>query len=332
MPNTIGGGNGSMSDNIMMIGPSRAGKTTLLSVLRLASARRLKNAGRVRIRPVNEEAKQLFERTLDIAETGAIVHPANVSATKYVFELNCDVDNRVKVEHFETAPGKWPWSEPIKIDRSYFEVKKESKAFTLNVLDGKGGDIFGKPDELEDRGEYDRRRAELVEMATQSSALIVCVNASDQNSTRLFFTGLQRFLDEVHSSGVRTPFSRVAIALTQADRKVEDFGSSAQTMLEEMDPAETASATFGYYAKHGLFQALDPPARDQVYASWVSVYGFIPNEGSVNYDSSHDRIAIFRPDDARWTDDWIPYGVIEPFLFACTGEVIGLKKVQESSD
>ncbi len=322
-----------MSDNIMMIGPSKAGKTTLLSVLRMASARRLKNAGRVQIRPVNEEANQLFERTLDIAETGAIAHPANVSATKYLFELTCEVERRVRVENYDTAPGKWPWSEPIRIDRSYFETKKEFKSFTLNVLDGKGGDIFGKPGELDDRSEYDRRRAELVNMAAQSSALIICVNASDQKSTRLFFTGLQRFLDEVHASGVKTPFNRVAIALTQADRKVEEFGSSAQKILEEdLDPADAAAETFGYYATHGLFQALDPPARDLVYASWVSVYGFIPREGSVNYDSTHDRIAIFRPDDARWTDEWIPYGVIEPFLFACTGEVIGLKKVREASE
>ena len=326
-----------MADNIMMIGPSKAGKTTLLSVLRLASARRLKNNARVNIRPVNQEARQLFSRATNIAETGAIRHPPNVSAEKYEFELICDVEVEVKVPHFETIPAMAFGMIPARtIDKSYFERQTQSKTFTLTVMDGKGGDIFGEPgdDDLEDPGERERRRADLVRMAAQSSALIICVNANDPKSTRHFFTGLQTFLDDVHSGGVRTPFDRIAIALTQADRLVEGFGSSAQTTLEGRDPAREASSTLGYFATHALFQALDPPARKRVYAGWVSVYGFIPKEGSVNYDSTQDRITIFRPDNARWTDDWIPYGVLEPFFFACTGEseVVGLKQVTESSD
>jgi hypothetical protein len=320
------------SDNIMMIGPSRAGKTTLLSVLRLASARKLKNASRVRIRPVNDEAKVLFERALDIAVNGAIVHAPNVDATRYIFELTCDAEKRVQVVEYEDEPGMFPWSKPTRVEKIHYKMVKEPRTFTLNVLDGKGGDIFGDRDELEDVSVYNQRRAELVAMAAQSAALVVCVNSSDRDSTKLFFRGLQRFLDEVHLSGVRTPFARVAIALTQADRKVEQFGSSAQVRLEAMDPATEASETLGFYARQGLFQALEPAARGLVYAGWVSVYGFIQDEGSVNFDSANDRIAIFRPDDARWTDKWFPFGVIEPFLFACTGEVSSLKQVSEPED
>jgi hypothetical protein len=310
------------NDNIMMIGPTQAGKTSLLSVLRLASARKV-NGKRVRIRPVNDHAKELFGRALDIVETGAIRHGANVSSTRYVFELTCDIKKRVRVEHFEEVPHRF-WGQPTRVDRSYFEMVDEPRTFTLNVLDGKGGDVFGGRGDLEDEGEYRRRRAELVEMAGQSSALVICVNASDPTSTKHFFRNLQGFLDDVHSGGVRTPFARVAIALTQADRKVEQCGSSAQKTLEELDPADEATRTLGVHAKAGLFQALGEAAQRNVYAGWVSVYGFIPDEGSVNFDSVNGRIAIFRPDDAKWTDDWVPHCVLEPFLFACTGDAEGL--------
>ena len=157
------------SDNIMMIGPSRAGKTTLLSVLRLASARRLKNSGMVEIRPINDDASLLFERALDIRLTGSIVPGPTTEAKKYTFALTCEVQNRVKVEHFQDMPGRWPWSEPVKVDKSYYKLVKEPRTFTLTVLDGKGGDVFDGRDELEDEGTYQRRRSELVQLAAQSA-------------------------------------------------------------------------------------------------------------------------------------------------------------------
>jgi hypothetical protein len=120
--------------------------------------------------------------------------------------------------------------------------------------------------------------------------------------------------------------------MTQADRKVEQFGSSARLRLEELDPAAEAAETIGFYARSELFQALEPVARKNVYASWVSVYGFIPVEGSVNFDSKNERIAIYRENDAKWTDDWLPYGVIEPFLFACTGATAGLRQLPEPTE
>ena len=128
---------------------------------------------------------------------------------------------------------------------------------------------------------------------------------------------------------MRTPFARVAIALTQADRKVEHHGSMAQIKLEEMDPAVEASKALGFYAKSGLFRCWSRPARKNVYAGWVSVYGFMAEEGSVNFDSARDQVANFRPDNAQWTDEWVPYGVIEPLLFACTGEASGLSPMAE---
>ena len=291
-----------MPDNIMMIGPSLAGKTTLLSVLRLASAGKLKNEKKVRIRPLNDDAKQLFERARDIVDSGSIIHAPNAMATRYEFELICDIEKRVKVVEYKEELGMFPWSKPTRVEVIRYEQVKEPKSFTLHVLDGKGGDIFGS--------RQPRR--------TPASTTVWCGDGrdglpvlrvdrvrqipNDPENTKLFFTGLQRFLDEVNGSGVGTPFARVVIALTQADRTVEKFGSSAQMKLEEMDPADVASKTLGRYAKNDLFEALGSAASKQVYAGWVSVYGFIPNEGSVNFDSVNDRIAIFRADDASWLD------------------------------
>jgi hypothetical protein len=319
------------TSNIMMIGPTKAGKTTLLSVLRLAAAR----YENVNIRPVSREAAQLFERALDIADTGTFTHDATAEATEYVFELHCRAQSRVKIEHFEeeAAPGiGWIFGGTVRVDRSFFKVVEEDAVFTLTVLDGRGGDIFGERDSMEDEDEYNRRRSRLVDLASKSVALIICVNANDPKATGHFFRGLQGFLDAVHATGNRTPFERVAIAMTQADRLVVDFGSSAQMELQKRDPAQDATETLGFYAKSALFQALEPVARKNVYAGWVSVYGFIPNEGSVNFQTSANRIEIFRPDDARWLDDWHPLGVIDPFLFACTGQNGNLSQLKENAD
>ena len=59
-----------------------------------------------------------------------------------------------------------------------------------------------------------------------------------------------------------------------------------------------------------------------MYAGWTSVYGFIELEGSVNFDATTGQMVIFRDDTAKWVDNWYPYGVVEPFLFACSGRVV----------
>lgn len=308
-------------ENIMMIGPSRAGKTSLLSVLRLASANCLHDNSRVEIDPVNDNAKQLFRKARDIVRTGNIVHEPTYSLLEYVFNLKCDVEKVVVKEVVEEEPGPFPWSKPKQVKRTVEVKVTVKKDFTLTVLDGKGGSVFGPPDEG-DPAEYARQRAEYVNLARKSVALVICMNANDPSTTADFFTDLQQFLDDVRVGSTPCPFERVAIAVTQADRQVEQFGSSALDRLEALDPAQSAAETMGRHARDGLFKALRPQARQMVYAGWTSVYGFIELEGSVNFDATTGQMVIFRDDTAKWVDNWYPYGVVEPFLFACSGRVV----------
>lgn len=321
------------SDHVMMIGPTKAGKTTLLAVLRLAASRKLKNVGKVRITPVNGPAKELFQLARGIEETGSFDFPGNLQTNRYEFTLTCQVERQVRIERWEERPGKYLWSKKQLVDCSEVETVTEPKSFTLTVIDGKGGDVLGKRDPTqESEAEYITRRRELVELATKSSALVSCINASDKKTTGAYFHGLQSFLDDIQEAAGRVPFERVVFAMTQSDKLVEHYGVGALSRLEDMNAATHATDALGRIATGELFEALSPAARAQVYAGWVSVYGFVPSEGSVNFDSANNRIAIFDPDDAGWLDDWVPHGVIEPFLFACTGTPGGLKPVTEPTD
>ena len=320
--------------NIMMIGPSQSGKTSLLSVFRLASARRLTDASKIGVWPINEHAKAIDRYSHEISIHGAINPPATAEATEYQFQLTCNVEKEVWVERMVEEPEASIWGifggRKVKVDKGYKEKRTEEKKFNLAVLDGRGEDIFGtiKDHEMEDQGSTENRLAALVELAANSVALIVCLNTSDSLVTQKFFSNFQVFLDGVREKRGKVPFERVVLALTQADRRVEDLGSSALMKLEEQNAAEAAREAIGFFAMSSLFGALEPSARNNVYAGWVSVYGFIPEEGSVNFDSTTDRVAIFQ-ENAKWTDDWHPYGVLEPFLFACTGRHLKLEKVAE---
>ena len=310
-----------LSPNIMMIGPTKAGKTTLLSVLRLASLREMSNGRKVDIEPVSQEAKELFRSSFYITKTGQLNHPGTLQASKYIFNLHCPFTQRVKVENIVETSF---FGMKRKVDESYYEDRTMRKSFTLTVLDGRGGHVFGERSEGEDKSEYERSRGELIELAASSVALIVCLNASDPKTTEFFFQGLLDFLDDVRAKAGRVPFERVVMVMTQADRLVEDLGNGAQIELEQRNAAAAVSDAMGFFARSSLFQSLQPATLSKIYAGWASVYGFCPGEGSVNYDSKADRIAIYRENDAKWTDHWHPYGIVEPFLFACTGEPVNL--------
>lgn len=108
---------------------------------------------------------------------------------------------------------------------------------------------------------------------------------------------------------------------------MEHHGSSAQAELEALNPADEATKALGAYAKASLFQSLESVAREHVYAGWASVYGFVPGDGSVNFDKHKNRIAVYREMDGKWTDEWFPIGIAEPFIFAATGSCLNIAKV-----
>lgn len=319
--------------NIMMIGPTESGKTTLLKVLRLAAARKLSDGTEVSVAPENPYAKQIFGEALSISKTGVFGRTGTLAPTECTFTISCEVEKDALVNNWvdKAKPGIRAWIEGTveKVNEPRTERIKEESVMRLTVLDGAGGDILGRAhdDKMEDQGAVKDSRSRLIELAAKSVALIVCVNASDSKSTEAFFRDFQEFFDDVKEYGGQVPFQRVAIVVTQADRLVEDFGSTALSELEQRDASAEASKAMGFFALSGLFQALSPEARERVYAGWASVYGFIPMEGSVNFDSEQNRMAIFKEDDARWTENWFPYGVVAPFVFACTGKTSNLVKV-----
>src|SRR5262249_53440193 len=143
-----------------------------------------------------------------------------------------------------------------------------------------------------------QRRQRLIQFAASQSGLVVCVDCCNRKASGDFFESMNAFLRDVArerrdktEEGQRgnremLPFQRVAIMLAQADRLVERQGTNAATALARLDPARHVRQLIGDIALSDLFLRLLPEARSQVYCGWSSVYGFIPEDGAVNFIST----------------------------------------------
>ena len=285
----------------IIIGPTSCGKTSLLSALKMAADQPRPGDTQYTVRSLDDRTLDFFVKLSGaILRTGRIEFPGTMGVSEYRFALE-------------------------QVSRGWFGNNRSTYEFLS--IDTQGGKALPKP---EDSTPPDP----VVIAATKASeSLILLVDAADQKAAGTFFVSLQPFLARAVDSDGKLNVKRVAIILTKADVLVGDQGASARAELERMDPWRYAlDSAIGIIPIRHLLQYLRPECHRAVRCGWASVYGFIPEDGAVNVVSTEDgdRLAVYNPHEASWVNQWHPYQVLDPFVFAATGNPMGLKPLPDT--
>lgn len=306
----------------LIIGPMRSGKTCLLATLETAAV--LANADRPGTYSVFSENKQMQDmrqRALrDMYEQGGIHLPPSDNTTTYEATLTCPTP--------PPAPaGRWPRlgaAPPPPVPMSH----------RFQLLDGPGEALFGDEQDWKtgDTTAVGQYREQLIQQGKVSRGLIICVDADDRKMGGLFFLHLTPMLEQM-SSNHRLPFDRVAVVLTKADQVVSADGYAARERLEAKNVWDQLVSVIGRGSIPNLMRYLKDDARTQVCCGWSSVYGFVPDDGSPNFEIGKDgvgRLAVFEEPDGGFLNKWEPYRVLDPFVYVATGDKMGMTPITET--
>jgi hypothetical protein len=112
---------------------------------------------------------------------------------------------------------------------------------------------------------------------------------------------------------------------------VEAEHARAVEVIARLDPVRYTREHLGQIALADLFSYLTPSARSCVYCGWASVYGFIPQDGAVNFVHTDEggHLAVYSDTDPGWINKWRPYQVLDPFVYIATGLPAGLRPVPD---
>ena len=277
---------------VLVIGPTNAGKTTILGALSVAS----KYADRfgASIKCLNDPMREIAKD----AEQGLGQLQSSLDATTSVTEYSFMLENRNT--GFCTTIAEGDYRQAI-----------------FTVLDGPGGALMRDPqmDGADAWGghEEDGIRKTILEKAAQSEAIVLCVDSVDEQTTGTFFVSLIRCL---HDLGEPLPFRRFVVLLTKADRFFADYGAKAHGRAANMNPWPRAWRLLSKHATAQLWGHCDPRVTE-LSCGWISAYGFSPTDGqkSRSYDQTHWLDA---PENRR-IDRWRPFNLFDPFVYLSDG-------------
>lgn len=286
----------------LIIGPSKAGKTGILSILQLATAYADPQSA-IKIRPTNVLMNQLFQKSQETIRDGRLPLVASEEVECYSFTLEYRV-------------------------RRLFGWGTETCDFEM--IDGPGGGLFVRKGEAVDPGQLAACRAKIIDRLMTTQGLILCLDASDPETAVHCFMNLRAVFDETYLKARaegrtmnRLPVRRLAICLTKCDRYASLTGSggtSALKWIEEQKPAAHARKLLTPPGINALKTHFDPDIELGV--GWASTYGFIESEGSANYDPQQDCMALSLKaggNQAEVLSAWRPYHVLDPFTFLAIG-------------
>ncbi len=98
----------------------------------------------------------------------------------------------------------------------------------------------------------------------------------------------------------------------------------AEAKARSTNPWERAQVLLGDIGFAPLMKYLDPKAQQRVCCGWASAYGFVPKEGSANYDFEQDRLRVYDEQDKRFWQRWQPFRILDPFIYVATGNAMSL--------
>jgi len=298
---------------VVIVGPSKSGKTCYLSTLavagwkRAAASESYSNDGssdlRCVVKPINQAMQDLSKNAQKIVIEGRFP----INATMQV--SNCEFDFEVEVPRRKFLGGN-AW------------VKHHSH---VHAIDGPGGSIFGTIGGVatvdERLKEY---REQLVSHAKVADGLLLCIDATDEESAGAYFIDLPDLIQELE----HWPFKRLVILLTKAEKLVpHELGAIDQ--LKSMSAAKYVTyligPTLGMLRSYGA----DVP----IACGWCSAFGFVPGEGTPNYNpqsEEDDQLLSVLPGMTmpQKIRSWEPFRMLEPLIYLASGERGSLELIE----
>lgn len=309
-------------DRVLVIGPATAGKTCYLGTLEPAADRSQMSARgwRCKVQRPNEQFMKLAQDVRQAIVRGSFDHKINATEGVNCYEFEFVVERSSSKS--ERSSGGW---------RSFLRLGGAQPAAPTRaisryrILDGAGGLLLALhetlDDDHDDKTESRKFRRQLIEEGRRSQGLVLCVDAGNRELAALLFQSLPTLLHEW--SDPVLPFRRVVVLLTKAEMVVADARRKAKREIEEQRSAWQHTRRMFGPVLGSLFGALSESAT--LAFGWCSAYGFIPGEGSPNFDPKTLGLRSFDPNvplEACLT--WEPFRVLDPLIFMATGDPCNL--------
>jgi len=284
-------------DECIVIGPSKVGKTALISMLYIASTNNnmVNSDYQVEVVPKNDAMAELAKQALTTAREGKLVNTGTSRVVDYRFDL---------VVKF----------------RSFF---KSDKSIHCSLWDGPGGTLFPIKEDMGAGFDYQAHK-EFEEMLilriSTAKGVMICIDSS-QKSCQNTFALFEHLPSIMFKTGLRRlPAQRIAICLTKADATFNHHKRTAKKEMDKTSPITYASENLLPNNIYGVLRT-HFYSYTKVHFNWSAVYGFLPNGGS-NLNSSEDGLGITSNNQIsakEAIDNWKPYGILEPFVFLASG-------------
>ncbi len=305
-----------------VIGPASAGKTCFLVTLNQAMHRLHEMQGRA---SRGDEGAQGYLKQHRLPTT-----PVSILARN-------DEMKRIQLTREQillngwSSPGAHQVEATSEVAHIEFEVAWKAlreKRYPFHILDGPGGSLFPQLGKTQDRetDHYFRHRRELRDALERTEALMICLDGSDPAAAAEIAKGLRNLATEL-AERRRSDIQRAIVCLTKADKRYYETGRNARGCVERSNPWDLATKLLTADGVAALSEVVKP---GNVYARWISSYGFLP-DGSANFDP---HTGGFLADDLEPSDAaraWEPYGVLESFLFLADGQPRGATRLARSA-
>ena len=278
--------------NTLIIGPSSSGKTTMLSVLQIASG----FYPSLYVEHKNKTFADLFIQGPRVLLSGARV-PATATVTEYKFRI---------------------------VPRGFTSIMQRSLHYSL--LDGPGGTLFPSAT-LDIQAAIDAWRTDpnhetLLRHARKATSLMLCVDSTNYTNAALFATFLPLFLDQINQTRFFR-MKRVLVMLTKAEALVDQHGHNAYLELDALDIRTQAQRVLSIPGLNALRRVVRNPFGKAALC-WGSAYGFL-SSGAANYSggvdagpllTSQNYPGLSEGDILNW---WNPLSLISPLIFLSGG-------------
>lgn len=308
---SLGEGLATMIDNApaplkpayMVIGPSGAGKTSLLCSLKHASMhwrRSQAGAKSVKVKPLSKEAGVLFEAGREAILKGGVLRDG-ITGTDKAGEVKFG----------------------LQVSRGFL---RKDVDLTFSVFDTPGGDFTS------DGGSASQERKQYLTMLQMALGAIICIDVSARAQTASAVSSrLPRLISEIVSGleDASVRYARTVIVLCKCDR-MTDAGNSPvfEQDLAQIDPVVEAAKAMTPDALQTLLDYI--PSTGRVAFGWASAYGYVTGTGEPNYVADSQAIKTFQVGRDQFETDvtWAPFRVLEPFVYLATGKRCHLKEMR----
>ena len=306
-----------VEQNIVVLGPSKVGKTALIAGLKQAadifSLHNRNSSYHINLQPSNEITRELFTQVLTLLSKGHLPFQGTQDILDYQLTLT-----------MQSPKDSWLSSLPFL--KSLFNPIQTQNC-TVQFPDAPGGALFHGDDDEVDDVVMAKYRNILVKKLQTGTGLLICIDGSvntqfakDQkykNEVAMTFAKWLPNLFATVSQDVqpaRLPVQRVVFVLTKMDLWAEkhQWKQNSSAHVLNADPYNHAKEILGQL----FFNSIRNHFHENTTFAFCmsSTYGF--KDGAPNATFLHQTADSVTP------DDWIPLNIIEPFIYLLTGHNI----------